>query len=549
MATTLTDVPANPKHYVWWFPGCPVRVHLDLHVVQRLKERLQGVGSEVFEEGLLFGRSLDGASAILDFEPVFDGNVASAIAALPKDSGRRFLMGYYRTEKEETFRLSPKDAALAEECFRRPYHVFLAVHSNGFTSPNATFFFRDGDRKMSDFAFLEFPLDPSLLAMAERDRIQRSHPVAISTAVEAHSPAPPSVTTAISPAHRHTLLKPILWTCSSALVFALGALVNNGSFQARFANFRHALLSPPPASSPVPPTSQPSSLPLIALHAQRQNGDLELTWSRESMLIASATSGVISIQDGPTKREIALDSGQIRGGSLLYSPTSDQIVMQLSVTTPSNTVSESVMVVLPKAGNPHVYSLQTAEPPAAGQSDAPWKKIPLAEASKPFLQPPPPKSASSSTPILTDSPALRSDPSPVSVNAPGILSLPVDLPPRPVAPPLPTPQPSASAASTPVRQPAPVVVPYQPAVAIKKVSPSFPPELQTVAVGRKVIEVTVTIDKNGKVTKAEAAPQKNVSQFLVNSAVTAARLWRFQPAVRGTEPISSEMVLRFVFNH
>src|SRR5579871_6078815 len=124
---------------------------------------------------------------------------------------------------------------------------------------------------------------------------------------------------------------------------------------------------------------------------------------------------------------------------------------------------------------------------------------------------------------------------------------------RPAAAPgstaLPTPQPSASAASTPVRQPAPVVVPYQPAVAIKKVSPSFPPELQTVAVGRKVIEVTVTIDKNGKVTKAEAAPQKNVSQFLVNSAVTAARLWRFQPAVRGTEPISSEMVLRFVFNH
>jgi TonB family protein len=68
-------------------------------------------------------------------------------------------------------------------------------------------------------------------------------------------------------------------------------------------------------------------------------------------------------------------------------------------------------------------------------------------------------------------------------------------------------------------------------------------------VARTVVEVAVSIDKSGKVTKAEATPQKNVSQFLINSAVTAARRWKFRPAQRGDEPVSSEMVLQFIFDH
>jgi TonB family protein len=91
------------------------------------------------------------------------------------------------------------------------------------------------------------------------------------------------------------------------------------------------------------------------------------------------------------------------------------------------------------------------------------------------------------------------------------------------------------------------VIQYQPAVPIVKATPVYPPELQTLAVTRKIIEVKVTIDTSGKVTRAEAIPQKNVSQFLVNSAVNAARLWRFQPARRNEEPVSSETLLQFAF--
>lgn len=82
-----------------------------------------------------------------------------------------------------------------------------------------------------------------------------------------------------------------------------------------------------------------------------------------------------------------------------------------------------------------------------------------------------------------------------------------------------------------------------------KIAPTFPPELQSLALTRKVVEVKVTIDKKGKVSKAEAVPQKNISLFLVNSSVNAARSWKFQPAMRDNEPVSSESVLQFVFGH
>ncbi len=536
MATALAVVPSDPKHYVWWFPGSPVKVHLDLQMAQRLNERLQGIGAGVPDQGLLFGRMSEGAVELLDFQPV-NGNVASTIAALPNEQGKRLLMGYYRTEQEEIFQLNARDASLADECFQKPCHVFLMIQSKGFGSPNATFFFRDGDRKMADFAFLEFPWDPSLLANEERDRIRRSHQAAVARPLEAPAPAPVPSTSASPRNQSRVLFKVIKWTVSIALVFALGAWANT-FFRTRFDDLRRAVFSPPVVNSATALVSPSSPLPLIALHARRQSGDLELTWNRESTLIATATSGVVTIQDGESapKRQIALDSTQVRAGSLLYSPTSDQIVMQLAVTTPTDTITESVMVVLPKAGSPHTYPLPQTEP------KTPPDSVVLAKASKPFQENLAAKGAPSpAPPILTDTPALKLDLHGANAVAPGFVSQ--------TAAPLPParPTPSQPPAATPSQPPAPVVVKYQPAVAINKVAPKFPPELQVLAVSRKVIEVTVTIDKTGRVIKAEAIPQKNVSQFLINSAVNAARTWRFQPALRDNEPVSSEMVLQFLF--
>ncbi len=536
-------VPADPKHYVWWFPGSPVKVHLDLQLVKRLRDRLHSIGTGAVEEGLLFGRTCEGAAEILDFQPASNGNVTGMVASLPKQHGQRLLMGYYRTEEGETFHLTPKDISLAEECFPKPHQVFLMIHSNGFGSPNATFFFHEGDRKLTDFAFLEFPLDPSLLAIEERGRMQRSHQATVSMADP--SPAPPALPALEAPRkpRRLRIGKIIAWAWAIGLVFGLGTLVNNAAFQTRFANLRRAISNPPPVSSASPPILQTSSSPLISLHAKRQNEDLELTWNRESGVIAAATSGVITIQDGKDKREIPLDSAQVRSGSLLYSPTSDQVLMQLSVTTATNIVTESVTVVIPKNGSSRVYPLSSSQPSFAAPADAPAQKVEQARATKPFVEPPAPRTAMPPAPILSDAPPSSPSFHPTTTGTPGILAqVPPPLPP----PAIKTPEP---ASATPSQQLPSKIVSYQPAVVISKAAPSFPSELGSLAVQKKVIEITVSIDKNGRVSKAEAVPQKNVNQFFINSALNAARLWKFRPAMRGDEPVASEMVLQFIFGN
>jgi hypothetical protein len=53
--------------------------------------------------------------------------------------------------------------------------------------------------------------------------------------------------------------------------------------------------------------------------------------------------------------------------------------------------------------------------------------------------------------------------------------------------------------------------------------PKFPIALRMVVLKPKSVEVVVSIDETGKVVKAEAVPQKDVHQMLINAATDAAR--------------------------
>ncbi len=138
MASTQTVTSVDPKYYVWWFPGSPVKVHLDLQLVKRLQQRILAPGAGPAEGGLLFGGAKDGCSEILDFQSIPFAGVAGAVAALPPER-RNSLIGYYRTEPSESFHLEARDRSLVEQCFSSPHHVFLMVHPNGFGRPRRRF--------------------------------------------------------------------------------------------------------------------------------------------------------------------------------------------------------------------------------------------------------------------------------------------------------------------------------------------------------------------------------------------------------------------------
>ena len=88
---------------------------------------------------------------------------------------------------------------------------------------------------------------------------------------------------------------------------------------------------------------------------------------------------------------------------------------------------------------------------------------------------------------------------------------------------------------------------YHPAEPIHRVVPQFPAQLQAMITKSGTIDVRVAIDKTGRVTKAEVNPNSGFHQLVLERLLSASRLWKFKPARRGDEPVSSEFVIQFNF--
>ena len=514
MAITGPHAAAQPRHYAWWFPGSPVRVHIDLRVIEGLQARLRDTGYGADEHGLLFGQVQEGATEILEFQPAFDRSVPEMIVELSPEPGKR-LVGYYRTG--DALRLSAEDLSLFKTFFGKPYQVFLMMQPNGFGPANATFFFSQGHQKVSEFPFLEFPLDASLLASEERERIFRCRQASEQPAA-APEPLPPEPVKAQK--QKRIFPRLALGTVAVAVLLVPALWFTNPPFREssiRVWNAMRSAIRQPQA--PAASSSSPQSG--VGLQVRWQAKDLNLTWDHESPAVLTAASGSISIEDGSVKRKITLDAQQLRGESILYSPVSNQVLVQLTLATPAGDVTQSVRVIRGEQITTHPVA-STPQPPDA--------RIPIAQAFKPFTAPPVVKSAAAPAP-LNEPPVLR-----------GSQERPTYAISAPVAPPQPLP------AVTPAGSVTTLPPAYNPPVPVRKILPAYPPELKGVSSHPTIVSIRVVIDKGGKVLKAEPLPRQNAHQLFVREAIHAAELWRFQPARRGDEPVASESVLRFSFS-
>jgi len=86
------------------------------------------------------------------------------------------------------------------------------------------------------------------------------------------------------------------------------------------------------------------------------------------------------------------------------------------------------------------------------------------------------------------------------------------------------------------------------AVPVRKARPALPPNLHAVVENVVSVDVKVVIDATGKVVSATPTEAHMPAQkMLAPQAVQAALLWRFEPARRNGQPVSSESVLKFDF--
>jgi TonB family protein len=97
---------------------------------------------------------------------------------------------------------------------------------------------------------------------------------------------------------------------------------------------------------PAPSThSEAPSNTLLGLRVERRTNDWRVRWNRNAA--PDAGCGRLSITDGEIQRQLELGINELRNGSIVYSPVTDDVVLRLEITSPEapSPISESVRLV------------------------------------------------------------------------------------------------------------------------------------------------------------------------------------------------------------
>ncbi|MBM3746049.1 MAG: TonB family protein [Acidobacteria bacterium] len=344
----------------------------------------------------------------------------------------------------------------------------------------------------------------------------------------------------------------------------------------------------------------------LALRVERNAGQLLLSWNREATVIRTAQKAVLSISDGDHREDVDLDLGQLRSGSIVYSPITNDVSFRLDVVdAKGKNVNESVRVI---AGRPSpVAPLGQATParqesaqadsrtrpePAPAPAAATRAPAEVADGPSPTpgggAEPPvPAKPAPQTTPTRAESLAARLSIPPNLPEPPGLEGVttpaarPAETPstPPPLAAQIPKPTPQQSAPSQPAPAPAaspdpqpaaaapqPATTPAQPAAAppqdsapsgplrvggnvqqakvMREVTPVYPPLARQARVSG-VVRVEATVGRDGRIVRVQAL---SGPPLLRQAAVDAVRQWVYRPTLLNGQPVDVITQVDVTFN-
>jgi hypothetical protein len=221
------------------------------------------------------------------------------------------------------------------------------------------------------------------------------------------------------------------------------------------------------------PSAPVIAAPSLGLAVERRGSDLLLSWNRQAPPVLGASFGMVLIHEGDASSNIPLNQDQLRSGSILYAPTTDQVELQLNVIAGEQVNRESITAVLPPVGaaQPVVTSAQSLQVPPEPVPDvaqpqkgsAAWGERQLRKFSLP---------ARSTAPGPANTTSITEPPPAVSYEGPPIATLAAALP-VPAATPVslaPVPVPVAQSKQTPVPKPP---------VPIHQITPRFPRRLKS----------------------------------------------------------------------
>jgi len=450
------------------------------------------------------------------------------------------LLGYFRSHLRDGLQLTPQDQSVIEQQFHYPDSVFLIIKPFDFGICMAGFFFWKDGRLRLDASDLEVSFfAPDILALENpapcvdeeaaitpatekrrsikmeaadsgneeekedryivdflRESIRNSSAEKEAKRRSTNPAAQPA------PAPEKKPIFPILLVSTAVLVALLiaGAAV---------------YVAVPILRSRVQSVWQPAQAAGIGLQVDRtRNGQLNLTWNRQSPQLIRPNTATLIITDGGSVTRLQINNQQLHSGKIVYVPKNPDVQFQMELNSDSwyksPSLSESVRVMSPGAEK-RARAGRRSNPIAAIDAAGAASTVDVSQST--FEKGEDKTSVPSSSVQATrlGSPALV----PV-VTAAGL----------PNSPPL-----SSTTAFVPPRP-------------IEQMMP------ETTVFGKFArISVKVGIDEAGRVVSADVlengAPE---DPSLASIAVSAAKRWRFHPATLNGTPVPSDYTIAFAFH-
>jgi hypothetical protein len=321
------SIQAVPGYHVWELPGKPVKVYIQLDVIDRLSnEVMRGFGAvpkrgaEV--GGILLGTIEQGSPTIVrieDFEAVPCDYKRGPSYLFTADDGAAFddactraapgAVGYFRSHTREGLSMAPEDLALMEHYFPEASQVALLVKPFVTKVSMASFFFRE-DGLFQSAPLLEFPFRRRELTGEEApprrsmmERVPR-RPI----------PPPDPIAPAYVAPPKPPARKGWVWLPLSFVFLLLGVVLG----------FQAALTMGSRAGG--------GNDYAMGLRVTKDGDNLSIKWDRDASPVKSAQRGVLEIEDGGTQRSpVELDAAQLRNGALLFTNTSKTVKFRLIV--------------------------------------------------------------------------------------------------------------------------------------------------------------------------------------------------------------------------
>jgi hypothetical protein len=318
-----------PLCYTCAIPGSTVPIRIRLRVVSGIQYRLDpSVRPSSSVCGILIGfKARSGITEITGFQPV--AAMDSAVLEEGVSKTHSGIVGFYRSTGQGELHISEEDVRLAKTLSNNA--VILLIEADQSGVGEAALVVGNCENVISDSVEVRFPFDAQQLAALE---VRRS---------EATMEDGSGVPSGFGIFERQAGRPPRIVTFAGiAMVAGVGLYLLNSAYH------RVTTESVSPVRQERPSVGQLAAKSSLAFSVESRGPALLLTWNRESAQITNASLGMMIIWSQGTIRNLTLTAEQLRSGSILYKPVSDQVEFQLAVMSGDHVTQESAIVLLPE---------------------------------------------------------------------------------------------------------------------------------------------------------------------------------------------------------